>query len=128
MFHDLVPCSGDCGMVRDGGSREPWICSKCAQKATVRDWQEDMEICERLNQQYDHAWVAGQEEGSRIIRIYEIVPDEPCNFVAECENESMTMFILESRKALPYWLNEVKMLREQIASAALEKLTKGIRR
>ncbi|MEK5417276.1 hypothetical protein [Paenibacillus sp. FSL L8-0708] len=75
---------------------------------TQRDWQKDMDLCKQLNEWYEHDWEAGQEEGSRIIRIYETVPDEPFNFVAECENDLTTTFIMESRTALPYWLQEAK--------------------
>lgn len=30
MFHDVVACSGNCGMVRDGGPGGSWLCDDCA--------------------------------------------------------------------------------------------------
>ena len=89
---------------------------------TQRDWQKDMEMCKQLNEWYEHDWEAGQEEGSRIIRIYETVPDEPFNFVAECENDLTTTFIMESRAALPYWLQEAKELQEIVSGRGREIL------
>ncbi len=75
-----------------------------------RDWQKDMELCQQLNDWYEHEWQAGQDEDSKIIRIYEIIPDEPCNFVAECENDMTSTYFMESRKALPYWLQQYAQL------------------
>ncbi|MEW8986853.1 MAG: hypothetical protein AB2401_07615 [Bacillus sp. (in: firmicutes)] len=88
-----------------------------------RDWQKDMELCQKLNQWYEHEWQAGQEELSTIISIYEILPDEPCNFVADCENDLTAEFIIESRQALPCWLKEAKELQAKL-STAKEELVK----
>lgn len=79
----------------------------------VRDWHKDMELCQQLNEWYEHPWQAGQEEGTRVIEIYEIIPDEPCNFVAECDSDLTTNFIMESRQALPYWLQQYAAEKEQ---------------
>lgn len=82
-------------------------------KQQVRDWQKDMELCQQLNQWYENPWEAGQEDGSRVIEIYEIIPEEPCNFVAECDNDLTTNFIMESRQALPYWLQQYAAEKER---------------
>lgn len=78
-----------------------------------RVWHKDMELCQSLNDWYEGEWQAGQEDGSRIIEIYEIVPDEPFNFVAECDSDLTTNFIMESRKALPYWLQQYAAEKER---------------
>jgi hypothetical protein len=67
-----------------------------------------MDRCLSVNDWHEHPWEAGSEEGSNVWRIYEIIPDEPCEFVAECETELVTDFIMTAHQALPYWLQEAK--------------------
>jgi len=88
-----------------------------------RDWQKDMEICRKVNEWYGYPWEAGTEENSGVWRIHEILADEPCQFVAECENEQVTDFIMTAHEALPYWLQEAKERgeREQQLKEAVEE-------
>ncbi|MEK4108146.1 hypothetical protein NST28_29185 [Paenibacillus sp. FSL R10-2791] len=93
---------------------------------TQRDWQKDMDRCLSVNDWHEHPWEAGSEEGSNVWRIYEIIPDEPCEFVAECETELVTDFIMTAHQALPYWLQEAKERgrRERILKKSLEHCIK----
>lgn len=90
------------------------------EQGEVRDWQKDMELCQSLNDWYEGEWQAGQEDGSRIIEIYEIVPDEPFNFVAECDSDLTTEFVMESRKALPYWLVQAAEWKAEAAKTEIK--------
>jgi len=80
------------------------------QNKAARQWEADNHMCVQLNQWYEHKWEAGQEDGVKQIEIYEILPNEPCVFVAECENDLVAQFLIEARSALPYWLEETRKL------------------
>lgn len=75
---------------------------------TQRDWQKDMESCLKLKERHENDWMTGTEEGTGIWIIHEVMPDEPCQYVAECENELVVDFIMTAHEALPYWLQEAK--------------------
>lgn len=77
-----------------------------------RDWQKDMDACLTVNDWHEYPWEAGSEEDSGVWNIYEIIPDEPCDFVAECETELVTDFIMTAHEALPYWLQEAKIYKQ----------------
>lgn len=91
-----------------------------------RDWQKDMDSYTNLKEWHENDWMAGTEEGTGLWLIHEIVPDEPCQYVAECENELVVDFIMTAHSALPYWLQEAKERgeREQRLKEAVEEALK----
>ncbi len=95
---------------------------------TQRDWQKDMDTCVKLKEWHENDWMTGTEEGTGIWIIHEVMPDEPCQYVAECENELVVDFIMTAHEALPYWLQEAKERgeREQRLKEEIEKVVKDI--
>jgi hypothetical protein len=93
---------------------------------TQRDWQKDMDSCLKLKEWHENDWMSGTEEGTGIWIIHEVMPDEPCQYVAECENELVVDFIMTAHEALPYWLQEAKERgrRERILKESLEHCIK----
>ncbi|MEK4355172.1 hypothetical protein MKX41_30755 [Paenibacillus sp. FSL R5-0475] len=89
---------------------------------TQRDWQKDMESCLKLKEWHENDWMTGTEEGTGIWIIHEVMPDEPCQYVAECENELVVDFIMTAHEALPYWLQEAKTLQEIASGRGREVL------
>lgn len=97
----------------------------------VRDWKKDMELCQQLNQWYEHPWEV-QEDGSRAIDIYEIIPDETFNYVATFDDDLTTNFFMESRQALPYWLQQAvewkaRAYEAEVKAAAEKELANELR-
>ena len=76
-----------------------------------RNWQEDWDMCEEASVK---PWtIATTTEGYSIL-------DADYFEVAYSENVHDVRFIAVSRDALPYWLQEIKSLTEQLAHANCE--------